>query len=185
MPATIFGLPAHVLVIHAVVVLLPAAAVASALVAAWPAVRRRIGVLTVVFTFVATVTVPVATQTGEGLQALLPATPLIDNHVRLGHQLIPIAAVLGLALAAVVALDVYRRAIEGPAAPVSSTDLERWTVAQVATRTGTRPVPAWLRPVVLVAAVVVVVMAVGSVVQVVRIGHSGAQAAWTGRVPTP
>jgi hypothetical protein len=32
---------------------------------------------------------------------------------------------------------------------------------------------------------VVVLMALGSVVQVVRIGHSGAQAAWTGRVPTP
>ncbi|HEY5184751.1 MAG TPA: hypothetical protein VIM19_07600, partial [Actinomycetes bacterium] len=98
MPATIFGLPTHVLVIHAVVVLLPAAAVASALVAAWPAMRRRIGVLTLVFTFVATLTVPVATQSGEGLQALLPATPLIDNHVRMGHQLIPVAALLGLAL---------------------------------------------------------------------------------------
>lgn len=185
MPTTVFGLPTHVLVVHAVVVLLPAAAVAAALVAVWPSVRRRIGVLTLAFTFVATWTVPVATNTGEGLVPLVPASPLVSAHVTMGQTLVPLAALLGLSLFVVVALDVYQRAIAGVAAPASSSDLERWTVRTVAARTGTRPTPGWLRPVVLVAAVVVVVMALGSVVQIVRIGHSGAQAAWAGRLAQP
>ena len=43
LPTTVRGLPLHVLVVHAVVVLVPAAAFGTLLCALWPAVRRHFG----------------------------------------------------------------------------------------------------------------------------------------------
>ena len=39
---TVNGLPAHVLLVHAIVVLLPLSALLLALTALWPAARRRL-----------------------------------------------------------------------------------------------------------------------------------------------
>ena len=46
MPETLFGLPAHPLIVHATVVLVPLGALLVLLHAVWPAARRRLGVVT-------------------------------------------------------------------------------------------------------------------------------------------
>ena len=46
MPDEFNGLPIHILLVHAVVVLVPLAALLTMLSAVWPAARRRIGIIT-------------------------------------------------------------------------------------------------------------------------------------------
>src|SRR6185369_3138634 len=73
---TTSGLPAHALLVHVVVVLVPVAAAMVVCSAVWPAARRRLGVATPVVAFVALVSVPLATHAGEWLEARVPSTPL-------------------------------------------------------------------------------------------------------------
>ena len=57
---TVDGIPAHPLVVHAVVVLLPLAAVGTLLVVARPLWRRQLGVWVLLLALAGTAAVPVA-----------------------------------------------------------------------------------------------------------------------------
>jgi hypothetical protein len=98
---TINGLPAHALLVHAVVVLLPLAALAVVLHAVWPEARRRLGIVTPLLCLVVLVLVPLTTNAGRDLQARLGGSnPLIDRHAELANQILPWAialAVVGVA----------------------------------------------------------------------------------------
>ena len=176
MPVTIHGSPTHVLIVHIVVVLLPLSVVAALLLVAVPATRRAYGLLTLVVAFIACAAVPFAFLSGSELRARLPGTPLISRHVQLAHQLLPLAAAFGVALAAFFVVDALRRAHAGQlnvfesrvvdAAP----NLRRY--AETHRLTGAHRL----------AAVVVVVLAVATGVQVYRVGDAGAKAAWAGRL---
>ncbi len=153
------GLPVHILVVHAVVALVPLAAVLTVLSAIWPAARRRLGIVTPLVALAALAVVPVATEAGEWLQARVPATPLINEHVDLGSNMLPFA--IGLFVAALLA----------------------WGVPSVLTRRSGQAPPPWVG---VVVAVVAVVLAGASVVQVYRVGEAGSKAVWTGSFcPTP
>jgi hypothetical protein len=98
---TIIGLPIHPLVVHAVVVLLPLAALGIIAIALRPTWRRTYGLLVLAITFVATAAVPVAKLSGEQFAKRVGLTP--QPHARLGAQLIWFAIpLLVLALALVV-----------------------------------------------------------------------------------
>jgi hypothetical protein len=171
----ILGVPTHALVVHAVVVLLPLAALGGVAVALAPPLRRRYGLLVALLTVVAVASVPVATQSGERLFARLSArfgpddvaeAGLMQRHHDLAESLLPWTLVLlaGVLLAVAPPLLAARATGElvgvGAAAP-------------------TRPAkPAWRRPVALLAAAVTLTGAVMTVVLVVRIGHLGSEAAW-------
>src|SRR4051794_17187904 len=105
MPENLFGLPTHVLLQHIVVVLLPVAAVAAILVALWSWYRHHFGIATLVATFLTTIAVPLTTQSGESLQGRLPESEAIAQHASAGDQVQWVAALFGLCLLAVVALD--------------------------------------------------------------------------------
>ncbi|KAA9160213.1 hypothetical protein FPZ12_017835 [Amycolatopsis acidicola] len=148
MPVFVSGLPLHVLVVHAVVVLVPLSVVAALVVALWPAARRRYGWLAVGVTAVAGVCIPVATSSGEDLRDRLVPTELIRQHAQLGDELLVFVAGLFVVLTALVWLGRQHK---------------------VPTRI--------LTPVLIV---LTVALAGVSAVQVVRIGDSGARAAWSG-----
>jgi hypothetical protein len=94
------GLPLHVLLVHAVIVIVPLAALCTVLSILWPAARRRLGVLTPLIAFVALALVPLTVQAGMWLFARVGVTPLIRAHARLGNTLLPwAAAVFVLAVA--------------------------------------------------------------------------------------
>ncbi|MCO5968647.1 DUF2231 domain-containing protein [Actinoallomurus soli] len=150
--STIMGLPAHPLVIHAVVVLIPLAALGAIVVAVWPAARERYASLALGVATVALLSVPLATHTGELLEDHVKRTALVERHTEMADGLLPFAALLWLGLAALVFM--------------------RWYAARQDMR--------FARYLTVAAAVVAVVGAVASGVQVVRIGHSGASAAWHG-----
>jgi hypothetical protein len=160
LPTTVLGLPLHVLVVHAVVVLVPLAALVVLLAAVLPRFRRWAGWLPVLLTAGALVLTPVATSSGENLEHGLEKqgiqNPLIHDHAELGGLLI--WWVVPLFVVAVAAYVVARRRGERDRGDL-----------------GGGPVPRWL---VLALTVLGVVVPLGTLVQVVLIGHSGAQAVW-------
>jgi hypothetical protein len=170
--STVDGLPAHPLLVDAVAVLLPLAAVCSVVLAVHGGLRRRFDWPVLVLAAVAVIAVPMAQQTGRELDAALTArgvsSALIARHAALGSQLLPYA--LGFGVAVVVLFVAGRLA-----------DRER---AAAGRRSGGGPAEppgtvsrTWRRIAVL-AAVLVIGTAAVTTVQVVRIGTSGAQAVW-------
>jgi hypothetical protein len=149
------GLPAHVLFVHFVVVLVPLSALALVVSAVWPKAARRLGLILPVLAFVTLVTVPLTSHAGEWLERHVDSDPLVRKHAELGDGLLPWA--LGLFLLATAVWWTARRT----PAPQGGTDGPRGgAVVRVA------------------AAVLSLVVAVGAVVDVYRIGDSGAKAAW-------
>lgn len=164
MPTLVHGLPAHVLLVHVVVVLVPVAALMVLAAAWWPAARRRLGMAPMVASALALVAVPVTTSAGHWLEARVARTPAVLHHAHLGGTLWP--WVTALLVVAVAGWLVARRETPGP----EPTDTERRT-SWVKAVTGAAALP-------LVVAVVATAVAAGSVVQVYRIGDSGATAVW-------
>jgi hypothetical protein len=163
---TVDGIPAHPLVVHAVVVLLPLAAVGTLLVVARPLWRRQLGVWVLLLALAGVAAVPVATQTGEQLQhALGGGGPLVEIHEHRADTLL-VPALIFLALLAATVL-VGRRAdagmrVDGPGAAHATTDTT--TLQRVSLITG-----------VLAALAGLVVTGL-----VVWIGHAGSAAAYSG-----
>ncbi|MBV9822656.1 MAG: hypothetical protein JO144_10495 [Actinobacteria bacterium] len=158
MPNTVNGVPAHVLLVHAVVVLLPLAALLAVLGAVWPAARRRLGILTPLTALVSVLFIPLTTNAGEWLQEHVPNSELVRRHVRLGDGLLVWPGLLFVLSAALWLADVAPgRGWRLPAAVVSR-----------ASR--------------VVGSVLLCAVAVVAVVQVYRIGDSGAKAAWQNRL---
>ncbi|NUR94501.1 MAG: hypothetical protein HOV67_04490 [Kribbellaceae bacterium] len=155
---TVNGLPAHVLLVHAIVVLLPLSAALLALTALWPAARRRLAGPNVVLSLVVVVLVPITTSAGEWLEHRLRPNPLIHKHTELGDT--AIYAAIGVALLAVI---VWWRQRES----TGRSPLQRKFLL---------PGSSALTAVVTVGAVLV---AGAAVYDVVRIGDSGAKASWS------
>lgn len=162
---TVGGIPAHPLLVHAVVVLLPLAAVCAALIAVRPAWRRRFGIPVALLTVVAVAAVPVTQEAGEQLEAKLAMleNPLIAQHAALGGTLLPYAVVFGVLVLALVAVGL---AADRP--------------VHAAHSIGPRPTRTPWRVLVAVVAILVVLSGAATVTQVVRIGHSGSVAVWEG-----
>ena len=155
---SVFGLPLHPLIVHATVVLVPTAVLAVLLAAFWGRFRRWAGPGPMIIALIALALVPISTQSGEALEHSLPRTDLIHEHAELADGLLPWVA--GLFVVA-VGLWWWNRNQQ------STATTPRWTM------------PRWLVVALLVGAVVT---GIGTTVQVVLIGHSGAEAAWSGVV---
>ena len=175
---TIFGLPVHPLVVHATTVIVPSAAVAVLLAAVWPRFRRWAGWLPLALSLLAVVLTPLSTESGEALEHRVEHSALIEQHSELADGLLPWVIVLLVGAAALYVVARRERAAAatdgptgGPTVPASSVAAERVAPAAV--------LPRWL---LVGAAVVGLVAALGTSVQVIRIGHSGAEAAWSDSV---
>ncbi|MCW2640265.1 MAG: hypothetical protein JWP76_2571 [Dactylosporangium sp.] len=173
MPDTINGLPLHPLVVHAVVVLLPLAClgvIAIALRASW---RARYGGLVVVVAALATAAIPVATQSGESFASRV-GNP--GQHAELGDTLLWFALPL---LAVAVALVVLHRIAARASEPTTS------ALTTEAPRTSALAAAPGRSPLLLAVAALAVVIAAANLVQVYRVGDSGARAVWQGTQSAP
>ena len=150
------GLPAHVLLVHAVVVLVPLSALTLVICALWPQAARRLGLALPLLALVTLATVPLATQAGEWLERHVDSDPLVRRHAELGDGMLPWA--LGLFVLAAGVWWISRRTGAPQSRELSGA--RSVSVLHVA------------------AAVLSVVVAAGAVVDVYRIGDSGAKAAW-------
>ncbi|MFF4585144.1 DUF2231 domain-containing protein [Streptomyces sp. NPDC001388] len=155
------GLPAHILIVHFVIVLVPLSALAVVAGALWPGAARRMGIVLPLLALVALASVPLAAEAGEWLEEHVDSNALVRRHAALGDGLLPWAA--GLFVLATVIWWTTRGRAATEAAPGKrsrSTGSRSATVVRVA------------------AAVLSLVVATGAVVDVYRIGDSGAKAAW-------
>ena len=152
-----FGIPAHPLIVHAVVVLVPLAALGAIAVVLSPWVRSHIGWLVVATAALNVLLVPLAAGSGESLEERIDETALVETHAEMGEQLLPWI----IALAVVVGTFMV---------------LTRLT----SRRPSDTPPPKWAsHAATLVVAAITVISATGALVQVARIGHSGAEATWS------
>lgn len=146
----ILGLPLHPLVVHAVVVLVPLAALGGIAISAWGAARKRYGWLTVAFALAAAGSTLVAQLAGQAFaETFSRRTEAMETHFTLGGQLLVWVIIL---FAGTLSVMVAQRLIDQ--------QNPRGRIALI------------------VGGIVTVVTAVISVVQVMRIGHSGATAVW-------
>jgi hypothetical protein len=170
---TVNGLPAHILLVHAIVVLLPLAALLLVLSALWPAVRRKVAGPNAILSVLVVVLVPITTEAGEWLERRVASTPLVRTHTELGDTAVYVAIPV-----AVLALVVWWRHRESRPGPTSGTASAGSTA--VATRRRTFLAPASTAVTVVIAALSIA--AAGAAwYDVYRIGDSGAQATWQGQ----
>lgn len=150
---TLFGLPAHALLVHAVVVLIPTAAVGIVLSAFVPRLRRFVLGASLALAVVAMGIAPLAEESGAALEDAVQETDALRRHEDLGETMPAVAIAMGVSGLAFGAVEVARSRGAGPS---------------------------WARTTTLgtVVAGLAVATAVGGTVQVVLTGHSGAEATW-------
>lgn len=150
MLTTIAGLPAHVLLVHALVVLAPLTALLEVLCAVWPAARRQLVWLVLALAAVTTALTPITTEAGEWLYDREHRhRDILNAHADRGGWMIYFSIAM-LVVALILALLQWRESRSGK--PGMTTHLG--------------------------VAVLAVVVGAASIVQVVRIGDSGARSVW-------
>jgi len=154
---TINGLPAHILLVHAVVVLLPLSSLLLVLSAVWPAARAKLAAPNAILAVLVAILVPITTDAGEWLERRVASTPLVRTHTDLGDTAIYVAIPV-----AVLALLVWWRHRE------TSTERKTYLAPRKTAVTA-------------VLAVLAIAAAGAACYDVYRIGDSGAQATWTGQ----
>ncbi|WP_280353371.1 DUF2231 domain-containing protein [Nocardia otitidiscaviarum] len=152
---TLDGLPAHVLLVHALVVLVPLTAALLILCALWAGARRRLVWPTAVLAVVVVALTPLTIDAGEWLYTRVGSTPAIDEHVELGRA--TLYYVIPLLVVALLLLFWHWREERGA------------TIG---------------RPVVSVLIVLAIVAGVAAGAQIYRVGESGSRAVWGGITAT-
>ncbi|PBC40091.1 hypothetical protein CJ179_33980 [Rhodococcus sp. ACS1] len=146
--STVSGLPAHVLFVHFIVVLAPLTALLVVLCSVWPAARRRLVWLALALAAVTAVLTPLTADAGEWLEKQVARSASVHTHTELGDTMIYFSVALLLAALAVALVQLRERKSEPS------------------------------RPLTLIVALLAIAVAVGTVVQVYRIGESGSRATW-------
>lgn len=147
---TISGLPAHVLLVHAVVVLAPLTALLEIMCALWPTARRHLVWLVLAFAAVTAAVTPITANAGAWLyEHENQHRKILDTHADRGSVMVYFS--LGLLVVAVVLALVHRREMRG---------VEPGRGVGVAV------------------AILAILVGSAAIVQVVRIGDSGADSVW-------
>ena len=147
---SLFGLPAHPLIVHAAVVLLPIAAIGLIVVAAIPRARKLYAPIVLGVALAATVAVGLAQQSGEALQGDVKKTELVEEHTEQGETVLPWAIAVTVMSALVAAEPYVRQRFDKPSPRVVTA--------------------------VLVGASLIV--GIGATYTVIDVGHSGAKSVW-------
>jgi Na+/proline symporter len=157
----IFGLPAHPLLVHAPVLLIPLCAIGAIWIVVSPTWRHRIGWIVVVLSGVAVVASQLAAGSGEALQeALKSESELVETHAELGDTFFRFALAFFLAVLALMVWDTMQR--RKAAVAGEDPDLRRLGRSGAA----------------IVLGILVVVTAAGATYRVYQVGHSGAKSVW-------
>ncbi len=147
--STVNGLPAHVLLIHFIVVLAPLTAALLIVCALWPAARRHLVWLVMGLAVATALLTPLTTEAGEWLEHRTDPSALLHAHTELGDTMLYFA----IALVAAASLLVLVHFREHRGRPLKS--LVLWVIVTL-----------------------VCVASVATSIQVYRIGDSGAKATW-------
>jgi len=174
---TVFGLPLHPLVIHGTVVVVPVAGVMVIVAALWRRVRSRLACPAFVACVLATALVGLAALSGKALAGQVPASALVARHAQLAKLLVLwVVAMTGASF--LLAYVGWRRA--GGSVPDGLRVPPRLVAAASPAWAARVAAARWVLPAALALSVLT---GVGTLVQVVLVGHSGAQATWSTGTP--
>jgi uncharacterized membrane protein len=170
---TVLGLPVHPLVVHLTVVAVPVACLLVLLCAVWRHARERWGWATVLLCLLATASVAVAALSGGPLARRLPPSHTIAVHAELAKVMALLVSAMTVAVTTLVYL-----AWRSAGAPVAS-----WIRLPAGLHGLLTPGPlgrlATIRGVVPIVAASALLLALGTAVDIVAVGHLGATAAWS------
>jgi hypothetical protein len=145
---TINGLPAHPLLVHIVVIILPLTGAAAILGSVWPRAQRKFTFLTPLGALVGLIAVPITISAGQSLASTLrEIPPVLVQHITHASRVLPLTIALFLLTTA------------------------QWAYL----RFGQEPRKRWLT---VVLAVLVVTVSAATIAQVVLTGDAGSRAAW-------
>ncbi len=150
---TLFGLPAHPLLVHIPIVLLPLVGVGAIAIALSSRARQRFGTAVLVLAGVAFIGTLLAAGSGESLVESVNSSAALRKHVDLAEAMRPLAFVLLLAIGGIVLVDQLKR--QGKPMPRW---MPRWTGTALGATT--------------------IVLAVVTTGWLVAVGHNGAAATW-------
>lgn len=151
---SIDGLPAHVLMVHIPVVLIPLGA-AGAVAMLWPRVRQMIGWWVCGIVVIAGIATQLAISSGQDLEEYVRESSLVRDHIRIGENVRPWLLLMFLALLGVMIVD--RMISHRTEPPVGRDALKIFGVALSALS---------------------IVFSAMSVYWIYRIGHSGSKSVW-------
>ena len=150
------GLPAHALLVHLVVVLVPLTALLAIVCGLWPAARRgQLLWLTLALATATMILTPITINAGEWLYDLRKEpSPILQEHAERGSTMIYFSAALLVVAIGLVVLRLAERRSEP----------RRRVVTDV------------------IVGIIVLAVSVSSMVQVYRTGDAGAQSVWGGEI---
>ena len=150
----VMGLPLHPLIVHAVVVFVPLAALGGVVVSFWRWARDRYGVLVLAAAAVGLGTTIVAKESGEHFYESFPAhSPAMDAHMQVASPLV--YWVLGMFVGQALLMGAWFVGRKGE--PPSYARILHWAGVALS-----------------------VVFGVISLIWTIRAGHAGATAVWGG-----
>ena len=155
----LFGLPAHPLLVHLPVVLIPVAALGAVLIVVRPAWRIRFGALVAIAAGIGLAGIQLAIGSGEELEERVRESTALERHEELAGITRLSVLVFFLAVTAFVLFDRRRRQraiVAGPGTPAATPR----------------------SPVLVTLAAVTVAASVLATAAVVQAGHTGATATW-------
>ena len=155
--SNLFGLPAHPLLVHVPIVLIPLAAI-TAIISIHKKYRREMLLVTAVMAVIGAAFLFLAAGAGESLQHDLPRSQAIHEHAESGEKSQgPTAAFAFVAVGAVLSLEASRRKFV-----YRGKSLPKWAATAFLALT--------------------VVGGVASTVAVSQAGHSGSKSVWESRL---
>ncbi len=149
------GMPAHALLLHFVLVLVPLTALLEIVCGLWPAARRsQLLWLTLLLAAATTVLTPITINAGEWLYDLRTnISPILREHAARGSVMIYFSVALLVVAVVLVVLRLIERRSD-----------KRRAVTNV------------------IVAIVVLAVGISSMVQTYRVGDAGAQSVWGGEI---
>lgn len=148
------GLPAHALLLHFIVVLVPLTAILLIVCALWPAARRHLVWLTLILAAVTAALTPITVNAGEWLFNLRRhPTPILSEHANRAEWMPYFSYALLLVAITLAALHILQRRSE-----------ERRLITQV------------------VVAILALAVGISSMIQIYRVGDAGSQSVWGGEI---
>ncbi len=159
--SNLMGLPAHPLIVHGVVVLVPLAALGLFLSAVWPAARDKIGWITVGISAFCLVMIPFATGSGENLEERVDESDLVEKHAELADRMLPWVILLFVAALALMLFFHYRNKVNAKVADGTLSEA-----------------PGWMKIASPLLIAFAIIASLGNVWTTYEVGHSGAKATW-------
>ena len=168
MDYTVAGLPLHVLLVHAVVVLTPLVGLILIVISAWPGARRVLWLPALIGTSLLLPLGLVTIEAGKWLEERVPPAPLIQEHTAQGEDIVPWLVALLVLSVVIAAWALVERAAR------------RRSAHENGTAGGERPSRGIRFAVGAVLTVGALVITAGSTWTLVQIAEAGSRAVWEG-----